>query len=72
MSNKIIELLEVVRNKGGCSYTQNKAEDAMLELKGLLPIKEYRNLSIALSHFKLGEGAGELYDQVKKIKLLYS
>lgn len=66
-NQRIFELLEVVRNKGNCIYTIQKAYDSMFKLKPLLEDKEYNELSIALSHFELGEGSEELNDVLKRL-----
>jgi hypothetical protein len=67
----IIFLLEKLRNKGGCIYTLYKGRKYLECLKPYLLIGEYNALSTALSHFELGEGAEELYMEIKKLKDKY-
>lgn len=66
------DLLNILRNKGACQYTIHKGDKAMVELKALLPTKEYDTLSIARSHYFIGEGGQELMEACKELLIKYS
>lgn len=59
-------------NKGACIYTQPKAEKALLALKTLLLETDYNSISIAHSHYLIGEGGEELMQVCKGLKTKYS
>lgn len=67
MQKEIVEKLEQLRHKGGAWQSQEKAKGLLRELKALLPDEDSCKLSIAHSHYELGEGAGELYDVVNSL-----
>jgi len=69
---KIIDQLNIIQHKGACQYTLHKGDNAMSKIKSLLPIEDYNKLSIARSHYLIGEGADELMDVVKELQLKYS
>lgn len=68
----VYELLEQLRNKGCCTYTQDKAIKLFRELKqsSIDPI-DYRNISIEHSHWEIGEGAEKFYNIINKVKEKY-
>lgn len=74
MKNKvdILSLLDRMRNKGACIYSQNEAERLFKQLKKILKEDEFQKLSTAHSHYVIGEGAGEFYEVCEKLNEVYS
>ena len=60
--NRIIELLNKFRNKAGCIHSQYVTVQIFNELRDLLSKEDSVKLSIAHSHYQIGEGADELYN----------
>lgn len=67
-----LELLEKIRNKGGCFHTQKQADSLMYKLEKLIDSKDYTELQIAYTHIQLDEGPAEFYEVVKKLKTKYA
>jgi hypothetical protein len=63
-----IGLLNRFSAKARCSYTQRAAERLWRELKPDLNKVDQLNLSIAWSHFTMGEGAHEFDGLCKEIR----
>lgn len=65
------ELLEIITNKGAAWQSTYRINYHMSKLKGLIQEPDYRDLSIALGHYRLGQGAAEFYDFCKYLKEKY-
>ena len=65
---EIVDCLEIVRNKGNCHTTIDKARRALSYLQGEIKDQDWNDIAIALAHMELGEGANELNDKLKKLK----
>lgn len=62
-----IQLLQMFRDKAGCVHTQHKAELIKEQLRIKLSEKQYLILTIAHSHFIIGEGRKEIDDACSEI-----
>lgn len=69
--NSTITLIEQFRNKAGAWQSQDKVPTLFKQLEKILTPIEYNKLSIAYSHYTIGEGAEELYGVCKELKLTY-
>jgi hypothetical protein len=68
----IAETLDVIRNKGNCFRTIHIAENHLRKLRGgVIAREDYFDISLALHHMELGEGADELNSIISKIKSKY-
>lgn len=63
---KTLSILTAFINSAGVQYKQHEANKLKQELKSILTGQEYQDLSIAHSHYIIGEGRDEL-DAVCKI-----
>jgi hypothetical protein len=71
-SKIIYQTVDEFRNKAGAWQSQDKTSKLKTKLKYLLTEQEYWELSIAHSHYVIGEGATELYDICKKLMEKYN
>lgn len=65
-------LINQFRHKAGCWHSQRQADSLLPKLKEKLTEKEFVTLSIAHNHYKIGEGAGELYAVCTDLNEKYS
>jgi hypothetical protein len=67
----IADHIDAFRNKAGCSYTQDAAGRHYEQLRKFISDKDLHGVRIGWAHYRNGEGAGELYDECKKLKQKY-
>ncbi|HYD92232.1 MAG TPA: hypothetical protein VEA37_12185 [Flavobacterium sp.] len=65
------EVIELLRNKGGCIHTTNLVSVILVELKGRVLANEFWDLYLAAQHAELGEGRSELDDVCNRLIDLY-
>lgn len=53
--------LQEMKNAGGAQQRQHRADGVLEELREMLLEDEYCQVSMALSHYRSGEGTHELY-----------
>jgi len=68
----IVELLDILRNKGHCTYTRRKASQSLHALSKRIEERDYMMLSIAFSHmYECNEGSNELIEICKELMEKY-
>lgn len=70
--NATQKLIDDFRQKACAWQSQNKANKLKQELKSILTEEEYWPLTVAHSHYLLGEGSAELYDICKQLMEKYN
>ena len=67
-NSSTLELLQYLHQKGAVWQCAEKAGQILSLLKSRLDENDWWSISIARSHYLNGEGSGELYDTLAKIK----
>lgn len=72
INNNIFNSLEIIRNKGNCFATIERAYKELIKLDSLISESEYTKISIALAHKRIGDSDTELNDVLKEITPKYT